>query len=210
MQTQSSKSLIRSTFTCAAAAFLLGGVASAQGEGSDQAYQWLMVIVLLPIALLAKSAIEAIIAALFPHWTAKARTAIDERRGLCVLWGLLLAIFTFVVLLIAGAIGDAGGIGGLLAIPGLIICLAVPLLAAWGFVGPATWMGEQLLPSDPSGPDRTPLRALVGAFVLSAACLVPIVGWALMHLLLFASLGAGLVAMFNRTKQGPAAQTEEV
>ncbi len=212
MQPKSMNALIRHIMLCAAATMFVAGSATAQGEGASDNLKGLMLIFLVPLGVLAKSALQAVIAALFPHFTAKANAAISDRRALCILWGLLTAVLAFVVLLITGALTDAGGVFGLLAIPGLVLCLAIALLANLGFVGPSSWMGERMLPSDPSGPDRTPMQAFVGALALSFASLIPIIGWTLMLLLVFGCLGAGLVALFGRAKppaRGAATPTSE-
>ena len=173
---------------CVLAVLIPGAYVVAQPDGPAQAVQGIALILLVPVAILAKSAVQAVIAVLFPGWTARARSAAEEQRGLCLAWGALLCVLTFLVLLITGGVLNA------LAPLGLVFLLVVALLANWGFVGPASLMGERLLP----GTDRTPLQALTGALVLSFACLMPIIGWALLLLLLFASLGAGLMALSRR------------
>jgi hypothetical protein len=179
---------------CVALAGCLSGPLPAQeADGTRQALGLLM---LLPLVL-ASGALQAVIAVLFPRWAAATRAAIEERRGVCLLWGFLILLFVVLVTLLLSAIAEAlGGLGAVLLFLALLLSLA-------GYVGPAAALGGRLVRSDLGDDDRTPLQALVGGLTLCSASLVPIVGQALGLALLFASIGAAAVAIFRR----PAPQT---
>ena len=165
-------------------------VAQEAGKGPRQA----MSLLLLPAVLLAIGPLQAILAMLFPRWTAAMREAVETRRGLCLGWGLAIAVLAFLILWV-GAAAE-----GPIAVLAGVIDLFVILVGAFGFVGVATAAGARLLPSGSSAEDRAPLQALIGGSLLSFAMLAPLLGQLLALLALLAALGAAARALVTGGK----------
>ncbi len=151
-------------------------------------------LIWLPVALLGWSALQAMVAMLFPRWTAATRESLEMRRGWCLGWGAAIAVLALLILLAGGALK------GPLAALAVIINLAVALTAGFGFVGAAATVGARLLPSAPPVEDRTPLQALVGGGVLAFSFLAPILGQLLGLLVFLAGLGAAARALVRGVK----------
>jgi MFS family permease len=149
-------------------------------------------LLLLPVSVLALGALQAVLAALFPRWTAATVLAVQQRRGVCVLWGLLLFLFTAIVTVLLAAMSQT--LGAL----GVLFLLVLLLMALAGSPGIAVAFGARLLPTEAAPEDRTTLQGLVGGLTLSFAAMAPVVGQLLALLLLLASSGATAVTLFAR------------
>jgi hypothetical protein len=167
---------------------LLSAPLFAQADGGARQIAGLL---LFPALAIAGGALQPVLAVLFPRWTVSTRTAIEERRGLCLLWGFLISLFVFIVLALCS--GRAAWLASIAA----LFLLVAGLMSAAGYVGVAAAFGSRLVRPDLAGEDRTPLQALAGGLVLCFACLVPILGQVLALALIFASTGAAAVALFR-------------
>ena len=170
----------------------LGLVAAPVWAQGDDGVRQALGLLMLPALALASGALQAVLAVLFPRWTAATRAAVEERRGLCLLWGFLIALSALIVTLLLSAIAEP------LGVLGLVLVLAALLMSLAGYVGLAAALGARLIRADLAGEDNGPLQALAGGLTLCSACLVPIIGQALALALLFASMGAAAVALFRR------------
>ncbi|MBM3500218.1 MAG: hypothetical protein FJX74_16295 [Armatimonadetes bacterium] len=174
---------------------LMAAPAFAQGAGGTRQ---LVGLLILPALAAASGALQGVLAVAFPRWTAATRRAVEERRGLCLLWGFLILLFVLIVTLILSAVAEPlAGVGALLLLLALLLSLA-------GYIGLAAAVGASLVPGSLDGADHTPRQALTGGLTLCFACLVPVIGQVLGLALLFASIGATAVALFGRG-DGPAA-----
>jgi hypothetical protein len=169
-----------------------GWVASPLLAQGDWGPRQIATVLLIPAWVLAAGALQAVLAMLFPRWTAATCAAVEERRGLCLLWGLLISLLVFAILAVSGAIGK--WLGAVAA----ILLLTTGLMSVAGYVGVAAAFGARLLPSDPLRDDRTPLQALAGGLTLCLSCLVPILGQMLGLLLFIAGVGAAAVVLVRR------------
>ena len=149
-------------------------------------------LLLLPVLALAGGALQGVLAVLFPRWTKTTRAAVEQRRGLCLLWGFLISFFVFVLLVLSAAIAKW------LGVTAALLLLFVGLMAVAGYVGVTASFGACLVRPGLGSDDRTPLQALAGGLTLCFSCLVPIIGQMLGLALLFASVGAAAIGMFRR------------
>jgi hypothetical protein len=176
------------TLVSSASLMLLSAALFAQDSGGARQVAGLL---LLPALALAGGALQPVLAVLFPRWTASTRDAVEERRGLCLLWGFLIALVVFIVLVLCS--GRATWLASIAA----LLLLVAGLTSLAGYVGVAAAFGSRLVRPDLTGEDRTPLQALAGGLVLCFSCLVPVVGQVLALALVFASIGAGAVALLR-------------
>jgi len=178
-------------YLMASALALIAAPALAQGgDGVRQAVGLLF----LPALAIGSGALMAVLALLLPRWTEAARAAVEDRRGLCLLWGFLILLFVLIVTMVLSAVAQPlAGIGVLLLSVALLMSLA-------GYVGLAASVGAAVLSSDLDDEGAGPRQALTGGLTLCFACLVPIVGQVLGLALLFASIGAAAVALFGRAE----------
>lgn len=178
---------------CALGGLLVPPVLAQEGSDSRQ----VVGLILVPIVALGSAALQPVLAILLPGWTAVVRNAVEQRRGLCLLWGFLLALFVFIIMVLANIVGRWLG-----AVAALVL-VAAGLLSVAGFVGVAASVGSRIVQGDPVADDYTPLQALVGGVILCFASLVPILGQLLGLALIFASLGAAAVSLFARPTPAP-------
>ncbi|MGQ9730908.1 MAG: hypothetical protein ACUVX8_06480 [Candidatus Zipacnadales bacterium] len=146
-------------------------------------------LLFIPTLLLAAGMFQGVLAALLPRWTVATQTAVEERRGLCLLWGFSISLFVLLITLALSAVAQP------LGAVGLFFALVVGLMSVAGYVGIAAALGTKLL-SYSNGVERLPLQALVGGIVLCYSCLVPVIGQILAALVLCTAIGAAAVALF--------------
>jgi len=149
-------------------------------------------LLLLPVLALASGALQPVLVLLFPRWTAATRAAVEQRRGLCLLWGFLISLLVFILVALSGEV--ARWLAGIAA----LLLLLVGLMSVAGYMGIAASFGACLVRPGLGKEDRTPLQALVGGLTLCFASLVPILGQMLGLALLFSSIGAAALALFRR------------
>jgi len=176
------------------AAGLLASPLPADGQGGMG--QAVSMLALAALAL-AGGAFQPVLAVLFPRWTTATRAAVEQRRGLCLLWGFVILLWIFVLVVLTNVI--AKWLGAI----ALVFLLLAGLMSVAGYVGVAAAFGSCLIPADVTREDRTPLQALVGGLILCVSCLVPILGQVLALWLCLGSIGAAAVALLRRS--GPEA-----
>ncbi|MBM3476130.1 MAG: hypothetical protein FJX75_22905 [Armatimonadetes bacterium] len=182
--------LAGTTVPAAAALALMAAPVLAAPQSSPR--QQVAGLLFVAVLALASGALQPVLVALFPRWTAATRTAVEQRRGLCLLWGFLISLLVFLLLVLSSAV--AKWLGAIAA----LLLLFVGLMAVAGYVGIAASFGACLVRPGLGSEDRTPLQALAGGLTLCFASLVPILGQMLGLALLFASVGAAALAMFRR------------
>jgi hypothetical protein len=163
----------------------------------------LALLILIPLSLLALSALFSALILLFPEPIRQARENLESRPWRSIFLGTLnfvgAGLIAMLVIGLANTLDLANRFGDafLFIIPVLIgIALAIPTLIGLGAV--IILMGERL------GKVRMPfLTYLRGGGLLLLACATPFVGWFIFTpLVIWASLGS-VVAILVKPKQSP-------
>lgn len=143
------------------------------------------------------AALLVLLPALLPGPTGRAQQIAQNSPGRALVIGLVNALFFGVVVAIFAQGGEAGG---LIA---AIILLALLSVTAVGLAGINQIVQGRLYPKE--GGVKVGLKTAV---LLIAAALLPLLGWfVLTPILLFISLGAGIITLVRRNKS---AQTSEI
>ena len=170
-------------------------------------------LILVPLSLLALSALFSALIVLFPEPIRQARENLENRPWRSIFLGTLNFIGAGLIAMLAVGLGAALSRGEILQSPttdeffyslvyGLIaligIALAIPTLIGLGAV--IVLMGERL------GKVRMPFLTYVrGGGLLLLACITPFIGWFVFTpLVIWASLGS-VIAILVKPKKGPVA-----
>ncbi|MCS6948920.1 MAG: hypothetical protein RMM06_00105 [Armatimonadota bacterium] len=153
----------------------------------------LAVIGVVVATVLSLWALTLAVALLFRTRAERARTRIECSPGKVTLRGALMALVLGV--LVAALLNHPNG---LLKLVGWVVYLFLLVVGAVGFSGLVALVAQRLAQIEPS---FTPYAALSrGALLCVLTTLVPILGWFVVAPLIgFASLGAGVEAIFSRT-----------
>jgi hypothetical protein len=116
-----------------------------------------------------------------------------RRPGRSFLLGLINFVFFFAVALLANVefapIRLVGALSVLIVLP---VLLTAGLLTATGVVGERVWQQITSKSASPLG------SLIIGILAVNLALLAPIVGWLLSLGLVFAGLGASIIALFQQ------------
>lgn len=153
----------------------------------------LAVVGIVVATVLSLWALVLAVALLFQTRAERARARIECSPGRVTLRGALMALVLGV--LVAALLNHPSG---LLKMVGWVVYLLLLVVGAVGFSGLAALVAQRLARMEPS---LTPYAALSrGALLCVLTTLVPVLGWFVVAPLMgFASLGAGVEALFFRT-----------
>lgn len=146
-------------------------------------------------------ALAIAVSSLFGERTARARERLEQSPVKVILLGAVIALVLGIV-----SEGMLSEPEGFLNLVGLIIQLLLLILVAIGFSGLSALVAQRLTKLDPM---LTPYGALSrGALFCILATLVPVLGWFVIGpLIISASLGAGVKAVFSRAPAKASSQT---
>lgn len=150
------------------------------------------VIAIVVAVVLSLWALVIAVSVLFGERTARARERLEHSPGKVTLLGAVIALVLGI--LVAALLNQPHGF---LKLVGWLIYLLLLIAGAIGFSGLSALVAQRLTRLEPS---LTPYGALSrGALFCVLATLVPILGWFVVGpLMSFASLGAGVEAIFAR------------
>jgi hypothetical protein len=138
-------------------------------------------------------ALLILLTALVPKYVGRARGVMHKWPGRSFLLGQVNFMFFFAIALFADVefipVQLIGAFSMFIALP---ILLTAGLLAATGVVGERVWQQISPKPASLLG------SLVIGILVMGLTLLVPIVGWMLFLGLVFAGLGASIIALFRR------------
>ena len=130
---------------------------------------------------------------LFPLRVRVALDRVEQRPGLSAVAGViaLIAVLPIFVMLLLSVIG----------IPLIVLEIAAVLAGIWiGYAAVAMLIGRRLHELVRPHATPSPLAALIfGLIVVSAAQMLPVVGWAVSALVLVVGLGAAILGFFRET-----------
>jgi len=130
---------------------------------------------------------------LFPLRVRVALDRVEQRPGLSAVAGViaLIAVLPIFVMLLLSVIG----------IPLIVLEIAAVLAGIWiGYAAVAMLIGRRLHELVRPHTTPSPLAALIfGLIVVSAAQMLPVVGWAVSALVLVVGLGAAILGFFRET-----------
>lgn len=160
----------------------------------------LAVIGAILVSVLSLWAMVIALSLLFVERTQRAQRRLERAPGKVTLFGAVTAVV--VGGLIVALLNHPHGA---LKLVGWVMYLALLVITAFGFSGLAGLVAQRLAQLEPS---LTPYGALSrGAMLCVLATLVPLVGWFVVGpLTLFASVGAGLGALFARNHSAVSAE----
>lgn len=139
-----------------------------------------------------------VIGILFPNRVARSQVIAETMTGRALLVGGVNFLFMTAIILVLFALADQSGVG-LLALPGLALLFALGVALSIGMAGLCQLVGARI------AAERSPWRQVAtGATVLSAASLLPIVGWfGLLPYIGVLGLGAFIISLIPTTSPPP-------
>ena len=153
------------------------------------------VICWLGAAIVGLPAMLVLLTALVPGYVERARAVMRERPWRSFMLGLVNALFFAALSLLSGVdFAPVAFLGGFSLVVVLPLFLLAGLLVATGIAGERIWAQIASRPG-------TLLGSLVlGTLALGLTVLVPIFGWLLFLGLTLTGLGAGIMALFQRSR----------
>ena len=148
-------------------------------------------------------ALLILLTALAPDYVDRARSVMRRWPGKSFLLGLINFVFFFAVALLANVeYAPAQLLGALSVLIILPILLTAGLLTAAGVAGERVWQQITSKPASLLG------SLTIGILVTGLTLLAPIVGWMLFLGLVFAGLGASIIALLRRKQVHAETSTE--
>lgn len=180
------------------AGLLLGRVAPAWGEPGDrlaEAIQGLSLVLVGPGIVLSFVSLQVVLWLLAPAPLAAISRAIARGRGRCLIAGVAVAVIGF---LLIAALGEGGSTAPAVA---AVILGALALGALAGMTAVASLLGQAAVEMATGTGASPAVGVAVGAALLVAASVFPIVGWVLFLYFLLVGLGGFLVALAGGGKE---------
>ena len=147
-------------------------------------------------------AMLVLLTALAPGYVERARAVMRDRPWRSFLLGLVNTLFFGALSLLTSADwAPVALVGGFSLIVVLPLFMVLGLLVAAGIVGERIWLQIASRPGSLLG------SLVLGILVLGLTLLVPIFGWLLFLGLILSGLGAGILALFQRSRFGEEPET---
>ena len=132
--------------------------------------------------------------ALLSNYLERARQTVYTHTWQSFLLGLINFVFFFTI----GAIFAEAGLVPLKAFALLSLFIVLPLMMLTGLVVAASIAGERVVPLFTDKTVKPLVSLIVGIICLGFSAIVPIVGWAMLGVLMMIGFGAALVTLFRR------------
>jgi len=135
-----------------------------------------------------------VITALLPAYFERAKQAVTSHPWQSFFLGLVNFVFFFTL----GAVFAEAGFVPLRLVAVLSLFIILPLMAVTGFATAAGLIGERVLTRFSDRQGRPVISFITGIVCLGLSALVPLVGWAILIIMLMVGFGASLLALFRR------------
>jgi hypothetical protein len=177
---------------------LIASAAPAWGEPGErlaEAIKGLSLVLVGPGIVLSFVSLQVVLWLLAPAPLAATSRAIARGWGRCLVAGIIAAVVGFLLL---AALGDRGPVASAL---GAVVVGAIALGVLAGVTAVASLLGQAAVEMATGAAGSQAVGVAVGAVLVVAASVFPIVGWVLFIYFLLVGLGGFLVAMAGGGKE---------
>ena len=161
---------------------------------NDQQSGVVALLCLIPSFICGFPILLIVITALLPVYFERAKQTVASHPWQSFFLGLINFVFFFTL----GAVFAEAGFPLLRLVAGLSLFIILPLMTVTGFATAAGLIGERVMSHFTDQQGKPIVSFIIGIVCLGLSAVVPIVGWAILVILLMIGFGASLLALLRR------------
>jgi len=161
---------------------------------NDQQSGVVALLCLIPSFICGFPVLLIVITALLPAYFERAKQTVTYHPWQSFFLGLVNFVFFFAI----GAVFAEAGFAPIRVVAVLSLFIILPLMTVVGFATAAGLIGERVLTRFTDWQSRPIVSFIIGVVCLGLGALVPLVGWAILVIMLMLGFGASLLALFRR------------
>jgi hypothetical protein len=161
---------------------------------NDQQSGAVALLCLIPSFICGFPILLIVITALLPTYFERAKQTVISHPWQSFFLGLINFVFFFTI----GAVFAEAGFAPIRLVAVLSLFIILPLMTVTGFATAAGLIGERVMTRFTDRQSRPVVSFIIGIVCLGLSALVPIVGWAILVIVLMIGFGASLLALFRR------------